>query len=109
MSESDSRRMNGATRPVRDEMEQVRQLLVGDLQAENTRQIAALETRVAQLEMQVAALLAHGAAVRAAWDQELGALPTASGTVDPAAEQAEAPVGARGDLRRIAVDRWRRA
>lgn len=62
-----------------DDMEQVRQLLIGDHQAAQERQFSALQDRVDQLEKLVDALIAHGETSRRAWQSEVAALKAPGG------------------------------
>lgn len=57
-----------------DDLEQVRQLLLGDIQAQQERELNALRHRVEELEKLVEALIAHGDASRRAWQTEVSAL-----------------------------------
>ncbi len=61
------------------DMEQVRQLLLGDHQAAQERQISALQERVTQLETLVDALIAHGDTVRRAWQADVATLKNSGG------------------------------
>jgi len=54
-----------------DDMEQVRQLLLGDHQAAQERELTALRERVSQLEATVEALIVHGEASRTAWQNDV--------------------------------------
>ncbi|MGI9406307.1 MAG: hypothetical protein ACR2O4_08045 [Hyphomicrobiaceae bacterium] len=57
-----------------DDMEQVRQLLIGDHAARQAAQIAALEHRIEQLEQLLSAIVAHSDSSHRAWQDEVSRL-----------------------------------
>lgn len=62
-----------------DDIDQVRQLLLGNLPAEQERELAALRDRVAHLEKMVQALIAHGEATHRKWQDDVASLSQSSG------------------------------
>lgn len=79
MKNSDISSANGASHPSsagepRDEMEQVRQLLLGEQHAAQSRAIELLEARVAALEALVKALATQGQIAREAWARDVAPL-----------------------------------
>ncbi|MEO0619209.1 MAG: hypothetical protein AAFZ01_07995 [Pseudomonadota bacterium] len=79
MKNPDIPRMNGATQPTgggepQDEMEQVRQLLLGEQHTAQSRAIEALEARVETLEALVHALATQGQVARDAWARDVAPL-----------------------------------
>jgi sensor domain CHASE-containing protein len=63
-----------------DDMEQVRQLLIGDHAAQQNKTVSALEQRIMVLEQLVHALIVHGNANNRAWQEDVAALLEATAT-----------------------------
>lgn len=66
-----------------DDMEQVRQLLIGEHAAQQNETVSALEKRIMVLEQLVHALIAHGNANNHAWQTDVAALAQRPGCEDP--------------------------
>ena len=64
------------------DMEQVRQLILGDHEERQAQQIEALDRRVAHLEGLLRAIVSHGEATRRTWQDEVAGkldMPTRNG------------------------------